>query len=85
MLIVDAYHHIGNRVAYFSELRTRMKPSARLAIVDFKKGAPGGPPDEFRFSSEQITAELVKAGFTLQTQHDFLPRQLFLIFQSNTR
>lgn len=85
VLIVDTYHHIGNRVAYFSELRTLMKPSARLAIVDFKKGTPGGPPDEFRFSSEQITAELVKAGFTLQTQHDFLPRQLFLIFQSNTR
>jgi len=85
VLIVDTYHHIGNRVAYFSELRKLMKPSARLAIVDFKKGAPGGPPDEFRFSAQQITAELVKAGFTLQTQHDFLPRQLFLIFRSNTQ
>ena len=83
VLIVDTYHHIGNRVAYFSELRKLMKPSARLAIVDFKKGAPGGPPEEFRFSAEQITAELVKAGFTLQTQPGFLPRQLFLIFQSS--
>lgn len=84
VLIVDTYHHIANRVAYFSELRKLMKRSARLAIVDFKKGAPGGPPEEFRFSAEQITAELVKAGFTLQAQPGFLPRQVFLIFQSNT-
>ena len=85
VLVVDTYHHIGNRMAYFSELRKLMKPSARLAIVDFKKGAPGGPPEEFRFSAEQITAELVKAGFTLQAQPGFLPRQLFLIFQSSAR
>jgi ubiquinone/menaquinone biosynthesis C-methylase UbiE len=85
VLIVNTYHHIGNRVAYFSELRKLMRPSARLAIVDFKKGAPDGPPEQFRFSAEQITAELAKAGFTLQAQPGFLPRQLFLIFQSNAR
>ena len=31
----------------------------------------------------QITAELAKAGFSLQTQHDFLPRQMFLIYTAN--
>lgn len=85
VLIVDTYHHIPNRVAYFRELRKSMKPSAKLAIIDFKQGAPGGPPDHFRFSTEQITAELTKAGFTPYVQHEFLPRQLFLIFQSNTQ
>jgi ubiquinone/menaquinone biosynthesis C-methylase UbiE len=81
VLIVNTYHHIPNRVAYFRELRKSMTPSARLAIVDFRKGVPGGPPDHFRFTAEQITSELTKAGFALQAQHDFLPRQLFLIFQ----
>ena len=84
-LMVDTYHHIGNRVAYFSELKKLMKPSARLAIIDFRKGAPEGPPDEFRLLPEQISSELGKAGFTLQAQHDFLPRQQFLIFQVSTR
>lgn len=80
VLVVDTYHHIPNRPAYFRELRKSMKPSARLAIIDFRKGAPSGPPEEFRFTPEQITAELKQAGFSLQTQHDFLPRQLFLIY-----
>ena len=81
VLVVDTYHHIPNRPAYFRELRKSMKPSARLAIVDFRKGAPSGPPEEFRFTPEQITAELKQAGFSLQAQHDFLPRQLFLVYQ----
>lgn len=37
------------------------------------KGAPEHPPD-------QISAELAKAGFSLQTSHDFLPRQIFLVY-----
>jgi ubiquinone/menaquinone biosynthesis C-methylase UbiE len=80
VLIVDTYHHIPNRPAYFREIRKSMKPSGRLAIIDFRKGAPSGPPEEFRFTPEQITAELKQAGFSLHTQHEFLPRQLFLIY-----
>ena len=81
VLVVDTYHHIPNRPAYFRALRKSMKPSGRLAIIDFRKGAPSGPPEEFRFTPEQITAELKQAGFSLQTQHDFLPRQLFLVYR----
>jgi cyclopropane fatty-acyl-phospholipid synthase-like methyltransferase len=82
-LVVDTYHHIPNRVAYFAALKGRLKQGARLAIVDFRKGAPSGPPEEFRFTPDQIEAELAKAGFSLQTTHDFLPRQIFLIFTVN--
>lgn len=80
VLIVDTYHHIPNRVSYFRSLAGSMKPGARLAIVDFTKTSPEGPPVEFRFTPEQITAELSQAGFEKAAQHDFLPRQLFLIF-----
>lgn len=83
VLIVDTYHHIPGRVAYFTALKKLLKPGAKLAIVDFRKGAPDGPPDEFRFTPAQISAELGKAGFTLQAQHDFLPRQMFLIYAAN--
>jgi ubiquinone/menaquinone biosynthesis C-methylase UbiE len=81
ILIVDTYHHIPNRVAYFRGLRTSMKPGSRLAIIDFRKTAPTGPPVEFRFTPDQIGAELEQAGFRLATQHDFLPHQIFLIFE----
>jgi ubiquinone/menaquinone biosynthesis C-methylase UbiE len=80
VLVVDTYHHIPDRPEFFRELRKSMKPSARLAIVDYRKGAPEGPPAEFRFTTEQISAELQQAGFKLRAQHDFLPRQLFLIY-----
>jgi ubiquinone/menaquinone biosynthesis C-methylase UbiE len=81
VLVVDTYHHIPDRRAYFWELRKSMNPGARLAIIDFRKDAPEGPPVEFRFTPEEITGELTKAGFTLAAQHDFLPRQMFLVYR----
>jgi cyclopropane fatty-acyl-phospholipid synthase-like methyltransferase len=81
VLIVDTYHHIPNRVAYFTALKALIKPGAKLAIVDFRKDAPGdGPPSQFRFTPDQISGELSQAGFTLQSRYDFLPRQMFLIY-----
>jgi len=79
-LVVDTFHHIPNRVAYFTTLKATLKPGGRVAIVDFRKDSPSGPPAEFRYTPDQITAELDKAGFSLQASHDFLPRQVFLVF-----
>ena len=81
ILIVDTYHHIPNRVAYFTKLKESLKPGGTLAIVDFRKDAPSGPPAEFRFTADQISAELEQAGFSLTTQHGFLPRQMFLLYR----
>jgi ubiquinone/menaquinone biosynthesis C-methylase UbiE len=81
ILIVDTFHHIPNRVAYFTALKRSLKPGGTLAIVDFRKDSPSGPPVEFRFTPEQISAELGQAGFELAEQHDFLPRQLFLLYR----
>lgn len=82
VLIVDTYHHIGSRTAYFTALKGRLAPGGRIAIVDFKKGSGGeGPPEQFRFTPEQISAEMAAAGFVLDRAHDFLPRQLFLVYR----
>ncbi|MEZ5284567.1 MAG: class I SAM-dependent methyltransferase [Vicinamibacterales bacterium] len=80
VLIVDTFHHIPSRVAYFSRLKASIKPGGTLAIVDFRKDAPSGPPPEFRFTAEEISAELARAGFVLASQHDFLPRQMLLLY-----
>lgn len=82
ILIVDTYHHIPSRVGYFTRLKASLKPGGALAIIDFRKDAPSGPPAEFRFTPDQISAELKQAGFTLVKQHDFLPRQMFLVYQA---
>lgn len=81
ILIVDTYHHIGDREAYFRRLATSLKPGGRVAVIDFKPDSPEGPPKEFRFPPEQFKTEMSKAGYKLAEQYDFLPRQHFLIFQ----
>jgi len=81
ILIVDTYHHIPSRVAYFTALKSSLKPGGRIAVIDFRKDAPSGPPVEFRFTPEQISKELADAGYALVQQHEFLPRQLFLVYQ----
>lgn len=81
IVIVDTFHHIPSRVAYFRRLASSLKPGGQLAIIDFRKDAPQGPPVEFRFTAEEIAAELAQAGYTLAARHDFLPRQHFLVFR----
>jgi ubiquinone/menaquinone biosynthesis C-methylase UbiE len=82
-LIVDTYHHIGDREVYFRKLAKSLKPGGRVAIIDFRPDSPEGPPKEFRFPPEKFKAEMAKAGYKLAKQYDFLPRQQFLIFEIN--
>jgi cyclopropane fatty-acyl-phospholipid synthase-like methyltransferase len=81
VLVVDTYHHLPNRPAYFRELRKSLKPGGRVAIIDFRKDAPEGPPVHFRFTPQQIEEEMSQAGYRIEASHDFLPRQHFLIFR----
>ncbi len=83
VLVVDTYHHIDDRIAYFEKLRASLRPGGRLAIVDFKPDSPTGPPPEHRISPEQVTSELNRAGYSLLATHSFLPRQYFLVFRAN--
>ena len=83
VLVVDTFHHIGERATYFAGLRKLLRPGGRVAIIDFRKDAPGdGPPAHFRFTPEQISAEMAAAGYALDTGHDFLPRQHFLVYRA---
>jgi ubiquinone/menaquinone biosynthesis C-methylase UbiE len=81
ILIVNTYHHIGGREAYFRKLATSLKAGGQVAIIDFKPDSPVGPPKEFRFPPEQFQSEMGKAGYKLTARHRFLPRQEFFIFE----
>lgn len=80
ILIVDTYHHIPARAAYFRALAASLKPGGRLAIIDWLPGGPMGPPEAFRFSPEKIQAELAQAGWKRTAQHTFLPNQSFTVY-----
>lgn len=80
LLVVDTYHHLPDRVAYFRQAQASLTRSGRVAIIDFRKDSPEGPPPEFRFEADQIVREMEIAGYRVAAQHDFLPRQHFLVF-----
>jgi predicted methyltransferase len=80
ILLVDVYHHIEGRERYFRRLAGSLKPGGRLAVIDFRLDSPEGPPKAARIAPERVKAELAKAGYALQAEHGFLPRQYFLIF-----
>jgi ubiquinone/menaquinone biosynthesis C-methylase UbiE len=83
-LVVDTYHHIGNRTQYFAKLQSSLRPAGRLVIVDFKADSPTGPPVQHRISPERVTQELKAAGYTLMDTLQFLPRQYCLIFDKHS-
>ena len=80
VLVVDTYHHIAQRPAYFAALKERLKPGGRVAIVDFKLDSPTGPPRKHRIEAGRVRLEMEKAGYRLVSEHGFLPHQYFLVF-----
>jgi len=80
VLVVNTYHHIGDRVGYFQKLEPSLNPQARVVIIDWNKESPMGPPAAHRFPPEQIQSEMGRAGYRLVEQHEFLPNQNFLVF-----
>lgn len=80
VLIVDTYHHLDAREAYFTRLSDSVKPGGRLAIIDFTSDSSMGPPREVKVPQAQVQAELERAGWVLEKTHAFLPEQFFLVF-----
>lgn len=80
VLVVDTYHHMDDRVAYFQVLKSSLKPNAIVAIVDFKLDSPKGPPIEHRVTPEAIGAELAGAGYAEVSRLD-LPYQYVIVFR----
>jgi predicted methyltransferase len=81
VLLVDVYHHIGQREAYFRKLAGSLKPGGSVAIIDFTMESPVGPPPSARIAASEVKAEMQRAGYALATEHAFLPNQYFLVFR----
>ena len=80
-LIVDTYHHIGGRKAYFRRLKDHLKLAGRVAIIDFTKDSPIGPPARERLTADDVKKEMAQAGYALAAEQALLPNQYFLIFR----
>jgi len=81
IVMVDVFHHVGERDRYFRRLGDSLKPGGRIAIIDFRMDSPNGPPKSSRIAPDRVKTELKSAGYALVQEHAFLPNQYFLVFQ----
>lgn len=83
-LIVNTYHHIEDRIEYFRKVKDGLRGSGKLIIVDFKKPAVNGEPEDFpsvemRISAQRIQEELAQAGYTqFKVDNKMLPYQFVI-------
>ena len=66
----NTYHFLKDRAAYFANARKYLRPGARVVIVDFSR----------RQWFDPFGSEMEKAGYALQEELGFLPRQHLLVF-----
>lgn len=80
VLIVNTYHHIENRVGYFTKVFNGLKENGELIVIDFfKRELPIGPKSDHKFSKEEVVSELKKAGFTNFEVNDELLEMQYII------
>lgn len=84
-LVVDTFHHIDNRVEYFKDLQSSLKPNGRIVIIDFTDESPVGPPKNHRIDKKEVIAELKEAGYKLSSDKKFLPYQYYLEFRKGKK
>jgi cyclopropane fatty-acyl-phospholipid synthase-like methyltransferase len=80
VLIVNTYHHIENRVEYFTKVLNGLKENGELIVIDFfKKELPIGPKPDHKVSKEDVVKELKQAGFkTFEVNTNLLEMQYII-------
>ena len=80
VLVVNTYHHIENRSAYFAKVKEGIQSAGELVIIDFfKSEIPVGPPVHHKVSMDQVITELKAAGYaSFQVEAKLLPYQFII-------
>lgn len=82
ILLVDVYHEMSNPVEMLAGIRRALKPTGRLALVEFRAEDPDVPIKPLhKMSKAQILKELPPNGFKPVGEFDDLPWQHLMFFQ----
>lgn len=79
VLVVDVWHHLGDRAAYAKKLAAALRDGGRVMVVDFKLDATLGPPKQHRLPPEAIVADLQAAGLDAAVAPVELPEQYVVV------
>jgi len=79
----DTFHHLREPTAYFRKLATRLRPGARVAIIDYRPKGLWASLFGHHASQSVIERDLVSAGYAIDRSYDFLARQCFVIFRQS--
>jgi ubiquinone/menaquinone biosynthesis C-methylase UbiE len=79
--INDVLHHIENRAAYLKALAGYLKPSGRVALIDFipDRGSHRSEP-ALQISREQADALMAEAGLKPVEEHKIFDDKYFVIY-----
>jgi len=83
IFVCNVFHHLEDRTSYFRNARSALKSGGRIAIIDFyhdERSGDLGFPKQHLVPADMAIAEMTAAGYRLEREHDFLPRQYFLEF-----
>jgi arsenite methyltransferase len=83
IFVCNTAHHLEDRAAYFRNVKSALKPGGRIAIIDFypdERSGDLGFPKRHLIARETLIREMTDAGYRLDREHAFLPRQYFLEF-----
>jgi ubiquinone/menaquinone biosynthesis C-methylase UbiE len=85
-LFVNVWHHIEDQAGYLARMKKLLKPGGQVVMIDFhKRDLPVGPPASMKIAREDLLKQMQANGFTLASEHTFLPYQYFLVFQLGVR
>lgn len=85
VLLVNTYHHIEDRPGYFARLRADLSPAGRVAVIDPNADLTGvlslflDAGHQSRASD--VAREMEEAGYRPAETFDFLPVQIFEVFE----
>lgn len=82
VLLVDVYHEFSHPEQMLAAIRKSLKPTGRVALVEFRAEDPNVPIKPLhKMSKAQIMQEFPPNGFKLVEEFDNLPWQHLMFFQ----
>ncbi len=81
VLMVDVYHELSDPRGVMASVRRAIKPSGRLALVEYKGEDPKIPiKPEHKMTLAQIQKELEPLGFAFVRSYEDMPDQRIVVF-----